>query len=54
LKKNKKTVKTQKTKNSETCETCEIYDTEYTLLIFSWSDTCWEHRIWRVDTSWFC
>jgi len=24
------------------------------LLISSWSDTCWERRIWRVDTFWFC
>jgi len=24
------------------------------LQIFSWSDTCWECRIWRVDTFWFC
>jgi len=22
-------------------------------LIFSWCDTCWECRIWRVDTFWF-
>jgi len=20
---------------------------------FSWSDTCWERRIWRTDTFWF-
>jgi len=24
------------------------------LLVFSWSDTCWERRIWRTDTFWFC
>jgi len=30
----------------------EIY-TVHALLIFSWSDTCWEHRIWRTDTFWF-
>jgi len=32
--------------NSETSR--EIY-TVHALLIFSWSDTCWEHRIWRAD-----
>jgi len=26
----------------------------HALLIFSWPDTFWEHRIWRVDTFWFC
>jgi len=28
--------------------------TVHELLIFSWSDTCWERRIWRVDTFRFC
>jgi len=27
--------------------------TVHVLLIFSWSDTCWECRIWRTDTFWF-
>jgi len=27
-------------------------NTVHWLLIFSWSDTCWEHRIWRTDI--FC
>jgi len=31
----------------------EEYYTVYALLIFSWSDTCWEHRIWRADTFFF-
>jgi len=33
----------------------EMY-TVHALLIFRWSDrpTCWERRIWRVDTFWFC
>jgi len=28
----------------------------YGLLIFSWSDTCWdwERGIWRTDIFWFC
>ena len=40
--KNKSTIKTQNTMNSETCR--EIY-TVHALLIFSWSDTCWELMI---------
>jgi len=30
----------------------EIY-TVHGLLIFSWSDTCWERGIWRTDIFWF-
>jgi len=26
----------------------------HALLRFSWYDTCWGHRIWRVGTFWFC
>jgi len=26
----------------------------HALLIFSWPDTFWQYRIWRVDTFWFC
>jgi len=31
-----------------------MYCLSHVLLIFSWSDTCWECRIWRVDTYRFC
>jgi len=31
----------------------EIY-TVQAVLIFSWSDTCWECRIWRTDNFRFC
>jgi len=27
--------------------------TVHVLLMFGWSDTCWEGRIWRTDTFWF-
>jgi len=30
-----------------------ILYTVYGLLIYSWSDTCWEQRIWRNDIFWF-
>ena len=26
----------------------------HALLIFSWSDTCWEHKIWRIGTFSYC
>jgi len=44
-------MKTRNTINSERCT--EIY-TVHALLIFSRSDTCWQRRIWRTDTFWFC
>jgi len=33
----------------ETYREINLY-TVHSLLIFSWSDTCWEHRIWQVNT----
>jgi len=27
---------------------------EQMLVTYSWSDTCCEHMIWRIDTFWFC
>jgi len=38
--------------NSETRR--KKYNTEHALLIFSWSDTCWERGIWRTGTYLFC